>query len=382
MPRAINYDSVKRFYEIDPLRTCDDLLEGIEQRHLRAEEFSLRQLFESLVPNGGELIRTLDPRQPGGVNLLEAGGAVDMSAFSNITGQIVYSKVLEAFEDPAFLWPHLVSSTPTPFNGEKIAGIGRLGDEAESIAEAQPYPLAGLSEEYVETPKTTKTGMIVPITKEAIFFDQTGTILSRAAEVARWLGVRKEKRVLDVVLGVTNTYKRNGTTTNTYLASGAYVNLKAANGLTDWTNVEGAELLFDAMSDPNTGEPIAVKADALIVPTALKHTARRILRAEFVEQVDNQANADTVRTTSGNPLPPYSVLSSPYVKQRTGSDTTWFFGQPRKAFAYMENWPITVVQAPSNSEAEFTQDIVMRYKVSERGAVAVVEPRGMVKSTA
>ena len=31
----------------------------------------------------------------------------------------------------------------------------------------------------------------------------------------------------------------------------------------------------------------------------------------------------------------------------------WFYGDPA-AFAYMENWPITVVQAPTNSEAEFT----------------------------
>ena len=33
----------------------------------------------------------------------------------------------------------------------------------------------------------------------------------------------------------------------------------------------------------------------------------------------------------------------------------------------MENWPITVVQAPVNSEAEFIQDIVVRFKASERG---------------
>ena len=37
----------------------------------------------------------------------------------------------------------------------------------------------------------------------------------------------------------------------------------------------------------------------------------------------------------------------------------------------MENWPITVTQAPSNSEAEFNQDIVLRFKASERGAAAV-----------
>ncbi len=51
------------------------------------------------------------------------------------------------------------------------------------------------------------------------------------------------------------------------------------------------------------------------------------------------------------------------------------FGPDRSVFAYMESWPITVVQAPTNSEAEFTQDIVVRFKASERGTAAVMEPR-------
>jgi hypothetical protein len=59
----------------------------------------------------------------------------------------------------------------------------------------------------------------------------------------------------------------------------------------------------------------------------------------------------------------------------------WFLGDFQKAFAYMENWPITVTQAPPNSEAEFAQDIVFRFKASERGAAAVLDPRHVIKST-
>jgi len=46
----------------------------------------------------------------------------------------------------------------------------------------------------------------------------------------------------------------------------------------------------------------------------------------------------------------------------------------------MENWPITVTQAPQNSEAEFNQDIVAQFKASERGAAAVINPRYIVKA--
>jgi streptogramin lyase len=89
---------------------------------------------------------------------------------------------------------------------------------------------------------------------------------------------------------------------------------------------------------------------------------------------------------SANPLSgngtPLTIESSQYVKARTSSDSTWFIGQFKKGFAYMENWPITVEKAPANSEAEFMQDIVARWKVSERGAAACLDPRYAVKCTA
>jgi hypothetical protein len=59
----------------------------------------------------------------------------------------------------------------------------------------------------------------------------------------------------------------------------------------------------------------------------------------------------------------------------------WFIGDFRKAFAYMENWPITVTQSPPGSEADFNQDIVVRFKASERGAAAMLNPRYVVKCT-
>ena len=70
-----------------------------------------------------------------------------------------------------------------------------------------PYPSVGLSEDYIETPSTTKHGFIVPVTREAIFFDRTHLILQRAAEVGEVLGLNKEKRLLDLVIGAANNYK-------------------------------------------------------------------------------------------------------------------------------------------------------------------------------
>ncbi len=316
---------------------------------------------------------------------------MDVTAFSNITGQIVYSSILEAYTQEAFVVSKLVSTIPTRFDGEKIPGIGRIGDEAAEVRPGMPYPSVGLSEDYIETPSTTKHGFIVPVTREAIFFDRTHLILQRAAEVGEVLGLNKEKRLLDLVLGTANNYKWKGTAYNTYYGpadNGPWVNV-IDEELVDWTDIDAAEQLFADILDPSTGEPVLVQPNTVLVMPAYRHAANRVLKAtEIIYSSTATADGHTM-TTAANPMGPYQVAESRLAYRRiiaAGNDPAaakrwWFLGDFAKAFAYMENWPITVTQAPSNSEAEFNQDIVLRFKASERGAAAVINPRYVVKST-
>jgi hypothetical protein len=379
----INYRELQRRYELDGAQaTVSHLREALEAKDLAPESFSLRDLFEAVVPDGREAIGLLDPRSQGNtINLLEANSAVDTSAFSNITGQIVYSKVMEAFEMASALGNELCTTIPTRFNGERIPGIGQMGDKAETVDEGQPYPLVGLNEDYIDTPVTVKKGLIVPVTKEAVFFDRTNLVLMRAAEVGEWLGVNKEKRIVDIATGTANNFKWKGTAYNTYQASTPWVNVQASNALVDWTDVEALELLFDGMTDPSSGDHLIVRPDAVLLPSALKHTAERVFLPHNIRFGDGASNTTAYYTN--NPIGgQYKILSGPRVKASTNSATTWFFGNFKKAFAYMENWPITVVQAPPNSEDEFNRDIVAKYKASERGVAAVIQPRCVCKSTA
>ncbi len=363
------------------------LIESLDKGWLKPDSFSVQDLFVSMHEAGEERLRNISNRRSGGQNLLEAAQAVDTAAFTGIIGQIVFNKVKDAYSDPDFLWPELAETMDTQFlDGERIPGIGRIGDKAEIVDEGASYPLVGLNEEFIDTPPTKKRGFIVPVTREIIVADRTGLLLKAAAETGRWHGLNKEKRVLDVVTGVVNNYKRNLTATNTYLTSGAYINSQTGNALdtsgNEWRALEKADLLFDAITDPNTSEPIIVKPDTLIVPTALLRTAQRILESPGIVTVDNRANAGTIRTESPNPYggKGIKVLSSPYVKSRSSSATKWWWGKPKKAFLYVQVWAIETLQAASNNELEFSQDIWMRYKTSERGVCAVQEPRFMVQN--
>ena len=284
----------------------------------------------------------------------------------------------------------LVDTISTRLDGEKIPGIGRIREEAAEIRPGMPYPSVGLGEDYIETPSTTKRGFIVPVTREAVFFDRTHLVLQRAAEVGEILGLNKEKRLLDLIIGVDNNYKWKGTQYNTYYAAGdagPWVNV-LAHELVDWTDVDAAEQLFADILDPNTGEPVLIQASTLLVMPAYRHAAARILSATETQlrrrrrqSLDGPTPTRTAgaasSTRAGWPIggssrrdrfrPPHGSGGSSAISERPSP--TWRTG------------PLPFTQSPANSEADFNQDIVIRFKASERGAAAVINPRYVVKST-
>jgi hypothetical protein len=299
---------------------------------------------------------------------------------------VIYSKILDSYAQETFVASRLVQTIPTRMDGEKIPGVTRVADTIDVVGPGMPYPHLGFGEDYIETPSTSKRGFIVPVTKEAIFFDRTHLVLSRAAEVGEILGLNKEKRLLDLIVGVTNNYKQNGSSINTYQTSAPWKNTLATNELVDWTDVDAAEQLFADILDPATGEPVLVRATTVLVMPAYRHAAHRVFNAAEIAYTGSGA---ATATTAANPLGNYRVYESRLAYRRivasgvaaADAKKWWFIGDFRKAFAYMENWPITVTQAPLGSEADFNNDVVLRFKASERGAAAVLNPRYVVKCT-
>lgn len=385
--RLLNYRELRRRYELDgPAKTVQHLSEALDEQALKPEDFSLRDLAEALIPDGREWVRTLDPRSGGVTPVMESGEGVDATAFQNVAAQVIHAKVLEAYTQEAFVASRLVETVPTRLDGEKIPGVSRVSDQVDEVGAGMPFPSLGLDEDYIETPATAKHGFIVPVTKEAIFFDRTNLILSRAAEVGEVLGLSKEKRILDLIVGVTNNYKHKGVEYDTYQSSGPWANILTGNELVDWANVDAAEQLFADILDPGTGEPVLLGATTALVMPAYRHAAHRTFNATEIAYAPSGGSSTTV---AANPLGNYGVEESRLAYRRiiasgvSSEDAKkwWFLGDFRRAFAYMENWPITVTQAPLGSEADFTNDIVLRFKASERGAAAVINPRYVVKCT-
>ena len=142
-----------------------------------ASRWSIRELFEQFVPDGREAVNMLRPSSMGGFQIQESAELVDTSMFANISGQIMYTATLQGFNAPGLIGDQLVEVIQTQFSGERIPGVGRLGDDLDVVNEGQEYPNAVLGEEWIDTPETIKRGLILNVTREAIYFDRTGVLL-------------------------------------------------------------------------------------------------------------------------------------------------------------------------------------------------------------
>lgn len=378
-------DAVDAFY--------DKTYEHARKGDIDFRRVSLKTLFEEFVEDGREAVSHMEPNYhaSGRTWVQEAGDAVDTSHFSNIFGQLTYANFMDKYESPELIGRSLFTTVPAATQYQEIVpGVSKLGDLGQSVGEGETYPEVGLSENYVTMPRKIKTGFQISVTEETIWEDKNGLIVDALGSAAEIMAINEEKELLDVALGLSTLYSRNGgaaqATYGDTHTNGTFDNLSASTGLVDYTDIEAALLLFDAITDPETGEPIMLGGPLqMVVPTALKFTARNILNATGI-QIGSTTSATVPVLTAASPLSgdgqAYELKSNQYVKARTTSASTWFIGNFRKAFRYHEIWPIQVIQMPADSYQRYSRDIITGVRVRRKGRAGVYDPRYVVKCTA
>jgi len=173
----------------------------------------------------------------------------------------------------------------------------------------------------------------------------------------------------------------------------AYANDIAANGLFDWHAFQVADKAFSLVKDPNTGEPIEIGRPMVVLPYTRKWDLLQITQALNIFKLTQSGGAatfgagNTLTQTDASALRGLFAESFVTSKQlriqlqeqlgltAAQADEVWFNGDFSAALKQSVNWPLTVVQAPPQSEAEFSQDIPIRFKASERYAPGWWEPR-------
>jgi hypothetical protein len=379
--------------------TCHHVRESIEKKELSPHDFSLRDMAAELIPDGHEFLAMMSrSRGSGSEAILEDASSVDTSAFTNITGQLLFSAINQAMELDELIGDQLCVTMPSTFqDDERIPGISTGRDEfAEEVPEGENYPLVGLSEEYVTIPRAEKRGGIIGITREMVIADRTGFLLERAGAIGKGLAIRREKSIIDVFIGGVNPYVRKGIARNTYanVAGTSYFDNIITDALVNYTDVQAAAALYYQMRDPNTGEPLAQSPSIFVCCPELTWTAKAVFHDTSVE-LGLTDTAPGIRSRGSNRIPwTLKMLANEWitlrllanngnggltVANRAQAITHWFLGRP-DAFVWKEIWPLSVEQAPANNEAQFTSDVWARYKVSYKGVAGVREPRYMIRS--
>lgn len=371
--------------------SVDDLgRPAIAPNSAKATEFSLRHLAEAIF--GDSFDRHFNPYEGGDrMALLEAGPGIDPTAFLNIntfslaTSGLVEAQVLERFVNPGFIGDQLVTVRPTRLNGEKMIGITGIGNKAQTRVPGEPHPRAGFGEQYIETPQLDEKALAVEVQQESVFYDLTGQVLDVAGSVGEELGYLREITIIDLVEGVTNPYSRNGTASDTYQATTPWVN-EQTNDMADHTDIQNSKSLFRLMRDPDTLKEI------LVIPTQILHHSDReddFFRVFNTTELREVTNTDTTTITTGAPSTSVNkptLLSSPIVDTRreatdglnlsnANSLIRWLHGDFKKAFMWMEAWPIRVRQASATEYGMLDRGIIAAYFANYRGIGAVREPR-------
>lgn len=450
----MNGANVKQLYEsLGPQGFYDKVSTCLREGELKHEQVDLKEMALGILgeraysilgekyarrhndPTGVQYLKYDDPKSAGeykrleegekwtddpGRVLREAGEAVDVSAFSAITGQIAYNYINKGWENAEMVGDRIFQNRPTEFSGQKIPWLSNLymsqgnpyvGDFI--IHPGMDYPEATFGPRYIQTPPAWKKGGILSISLEFLLFDRTGQAGTMGLEkLGAAIRYQKEYAQLKVFMGYSPVgtptiaaapyaYNLNGTSYNTYLTSGTnYVNAITSTPLVDWTSVNQIIYLRSKILDPDTGRPITLgpPKDLFVMPQQMM-IAKRILTATGTQTVYPAYSAASVnppgnvKFEGGNPVNwNINLMTSPIAYQlalsasvtpdnvsetitSTVVNAYWWMGDFKETFSYFEIFPFKSEQAISGNIREFQSDIKLRFKTSEMGIPALWDPR-------
>lgn len=364
-----------------------DKIKGlIKSKKLDIAKISIRDVAESVLGQADFSKMMAVNADSGYVGVREAVSPVYLGNFQDITGNMVFEGAVAAFESPEFIGGLLTTPESSRRDGGRDIGFAQIDDDALIVEEGGEFPDVKYGQDYIDIPTSKKRGLKIGITREMIFFDETGKVIEQATTVGDRLGVNKEKRTLRTVLGIDNGFSRNGTARNTYVAAAdPRINSLGATPLVDWNTMDAAMQVFNNMNDDRTvGEPINVMPDTMLVTQAGLWNANRILNATSIRQ-DTSANA--AHAYGPNPVQGVkNVITSPWIVNLlvasglslADAKKYWFFGQPKKAFKYRTLFPFQVLAAQHDKD-KFERDVVAQFRADERGVPRIVAPWYMAR---
>jgi hypothetical protein len=357
-----------------------------EQKVFTPEQFHIREAAEAAF--GQAWYTRLKRVSAGREWVREANtGATDVTAFRDVISAMTTAEMVDGYEAATSAIADLFDTMPTP---DQTTGTKdyfhpySATDTARAIPAGTEYPRAGFEKFKVTAPEPAKYGLVAALTLEAVKENDTKGFLQTSTEVAREVGDFANDLRIRVITGLTNNYVQNGTSYNTYIASGGgWVNkvddFNVANGPAEF---DRANRLFEQMVHPITGRSIRVKPTGILAMSAQAFQIRSVVNATEI-----RTTSGSVQTVGANPLAGMPTpVTDPEVRRlylaesgltAAQVDTHLWYGDFQRAFKEREVEPFGVYEA---GEADlgsvgFMSDIVYAVKARYWAAPFVYDPR-------
>lgn len=337
--------------------------EGFNKKTFSPQDFSLREIWEAC-----QLAEGKDT---------DIHEAIASSAFPKITGELINSRMIAAYEGVPKIGDQLVTTIPSNVQQETIAGFTET-EGPEEVGEGQDYKDSTFTEKYV-TIRNTKFGRIISITEEMLYFDKTGQVLEYARRIGMKAAAYRERQIVRGVQDVdSNVYRPSGVATAFF--STAHGNSISANPFGE-TGLENVRLYAQRMKDDSIGAGAGGDQDyimidlnnmTVLVPSQLELEAWQMANSMLTpESNENARNFFEGR---------YQPLTSPHVTAQSSS--TWYAGQPKEDFVWTEVWPLQTLSQAAGHDDAFKKDIKSRHKVRYYGNVGAVDFKHWFKCSA
>lgn len=330
--------------------------ELLEAKKLDPMKVSFKALYEALV---------------GPISSKELSEAANLtsSAFPNIAGQIISKVLIDGYQQFPKDVDKLCRTVPSKLKKSLVVGWSAIGF-VQQVNERQGYPEIVPPDEKKQTIANLKYGGLLSLTREDIFFDQTGELVDRARMIGERGAQKRAALIFAAVCDGSGTPSGGTALSGAALYTSGNKNLKTANpiGTAGWEAARKA--LLDMVDEQ--GEPIWVMGDRplLIVGSTLLATAEKLQKNEHGDL--GTANLDT-NLAQGQ----FDVVINPYLP----STSSWWYGAPQRQIRWEEVWPLeTFTRVGQDTEEGFNSDVIQQFKLSFYGGAGAADYRYVIEN--
>lgn len=346
-----------------------------------ANKFSLNAIAEATIPGYNGMKNS---------SAEELSEAMVTSAFPNVTGSLIHSRIIDAYNyELGSLRELITEDTATDYPDSRLVGFG-AGDDLDYIPEGKEYEDTILTEKNIQV-RIGKFGKIIELTREMVLFDKTNQAVARARAIGEKAGSHQAKMIVQTIemlprtcFGETTSNLRNFVYDGSVTTVGNFYNTDHSSVLDKRVNsnkittalttagMNEAYALLAQMVDER-GTAISIRPTHILIHPTNEATLDQLLHSQ--QQHDTAENAL-------NPYGPGGLRSGlqPVSSVFISDADDWYLGRFSNQVTWLWGWKPETLAQGATSDSAFSRDVVNRFRFGYMGGCAHQDYRYIINA--